>query len=136
MTERSLLEAAYAAFNARDIDAAMATMHTDVDWPNGMEGGRVHGHAAVREYWTRQWESIDPRVEPLGFEPDGPDAIAVEVHQVVRDRAGELLVDAVIVHLYRIEEGLIRSMEIRPRRAEGSPDDAADEVPPIIPPRP
>jgi len=26
-----------------------------VDWPNGMEGGRVHGHAEVRAYWTRQW---------------------------------------------------------------------------------
>ena len=33
----------YAAFNARDIDAALAGMHPEVDWPNGWEGGRVHG---------------------------------------------------------------------------------------------
>jgi hypothetical protein len=35
-----LLRRAYEAFNARDIDAALALMHLDVDWPNGMEGGR------------------------------------------------------------------------------------------------
>ena len=40
-------------------------MHPDVDWPNGMEGGREHGHAAVRDYWTRQFGLIDSHVEPL-----------------------------------------------------------------------
>jgi hypothetical protein len=30
----------YAAFNARDIDTALAGMSDDVDWPNGGEGGR------------------------------------------------------------------------------------------------
>jgi hypothetical protein len=34
-----LLQTLYGAFNARDIDAALAGMHPDVDWPNGMEGG-------------------------------------------------------------------------------------------------
>jgi hypothetical protein len=37
----------YRAFNARDIDAALAVMHPEVDWPNGLEGGRVHGHARL-----------------------------------------------------------------------------------------
>ena len=50
-----LLRRAYAAFNARDIDGALALMHPDVDWPNGMEGGREHGHDAVRAYWERQF---------------------------------------------------------------------------------
>src|SRR5882672_6030705 len=57
-----LLRRAYEAFNARDVDAVLALMHPDVDWPNGMEGGRVLGRAAVREYWTRQFEVIDSRV--------------------------------------------------------------------------
>jgi hypothetical protein len=26
----------------------------------GMEGRRVHGHEAVRDYWTRQWNLVDP----------------------------------------------------------------------------
>ena len=49
-----LLKAAYAAFNARDIDAALATMAPDVAWPKAFKGGFAHGHAAVRAYWTEQ----------------------------------------------------------------------------------
>jgi ketosteroid isomerase-like protein len=41
------LRRAYEALNARDIDGALALMHPDVDWPNGWEGGRVHGHGLV-----------------------------------------------------------------------------------------
>jgi hypothetical protein len=33
---------------------------------------------------------------------------------MVRDRAGALLKDEMVQHVYRIEGGLIRSMEIRP----------------------
>ena len=109
----ALLGQTYAAFNARDVDAVLALMHADVDWPNGMEGGRVHGHRAVREYWTRQWGSIDPRVEPRAFATEADGRIAVDVRQVVRDRAGALLKDEMVQHVYRIEGGLIRSMEIR-----------------------
>lgn len=118
MDDHEVLRYAYAAFNARNVDAALATMHPDVDWPNGMEGGRVHGHQGVREYWTRQWTLIDPHVEPLSFatEPDG--RIAVEVRQVVRDAAGTLLVDQRVRHVYRMEDGLVREMEIRDAPAE------------------
>ena len=53
MTIEDLLTKSYAAFNARDIETALALMHADVDWPNGMEGGRVIGHDEVRQYGTR-----------------------------------------------------------------------------------
>ncbi|MBA3262949.1 MAG: nuclear transport factor 2 family protein [Thermoleophilaceae bacterium] len=43
-----LIRAAYRAFNARDLDAAVALMHPDVDWPNAWEGGRVVGRSDVR----------------------------------------------------------------------------------------
>jgi hypothetical protein len=46
---RELLTRAYTAFNARDIDAVLSLMHPDVDWPNAWEGGRVVGHAGVRD---------------------------------------------------------------------------------------
>src|SRR5258705_6728346 len=41
-----MLRELYASFNARDIDAVLARLAPDVDWPNGMEGGRVHGRDA------------------------------------------------------------------------------------------
>jgi len=37
--EIELLRAAYAAFNARDFDAAFATMAPDVAWPRAFKGG-------------------------------------------------------------------------------------------------
>ena len=113
MEDEELLRYAYAAFNARNVDAAVATMHRDVEWPNGMEGGTVHGHQGVREYWTRQWTVFDPHVEPLSFTRLEDGRVAVEVRQVLRNTAGAVLLNQLVHHLYRIEDGRIREMEIR-----------------------
>jgi hypothetical protein len=78
-----------------------------------MEGGRVHGHSGVREYWTRQWSLIDPHVEPAGFEAGEPGHTVVNVHQVVRDLDGNIILDQMVQHVYFIQNGLIKSMEIR-----------------------
>jgi hypothetical protein len=113
MNAQDLLMATYAAFNRRDIDAVLAKMAPDVDWPNGMEGGRVNGREAVRQYWLRQWSQINPLVEPRSFHADPTGAIVVEVRQVIRDLAGLLLAERMVQHVYRFENGLIQSMEIR-----------------------
>lgn len=110
---RDLLVATYAAFNARDLARALAAMHPDVDWPNGMEGGYVRGRDGIRDYWTRQWAQIDPHVAPTRMNLDDTGRIVVDVHQVVRDLSGSLLVDRMVQHVYTIDEGLIRHMEIR-----------------------
>jgi hypothetical protein len=112
-SKQDLLTATYKAFNARDIDAVLAIMHPDVDWPNGMEGGRMRGHDSVRAYWTRQWGMIDPRVEPLRFEDDAMGRTVVDVHQVVRDLAGNIIVDQMVQHIYFIQDSLIERMDIR-----------------------
>ena len=108
-----LLKRAYAAFNARDLDAALATMQPDVVWPNGMEGGVVHGHEGVRAYWTRQWGMIDPHVEPKTFTPDSSGRIVVGVRQVVRELSGKVLLDRMVEHVYTLKDGLIQTMDIR-----------------------
>jgi len=108
-----LLQRVYTAFNRREIETVLAAMEADVDWPNGMEGGRVLGHGAVREYWRRQFEVLDPKVEPKKFIRDADGRIVVEVHQVVHDKSGKLVVDQMVRHVYEIRRGLIRSMEIR-----------------------
>jgi ABC-type amino acid transport substrate-binding protein/ketosteroid isomerase-like protein len=112
-TGRDLLMHTYNAFNARDIDAVLAVMHTDVDWPNGWEGGRVCGHQGVRAYWMRQWEAIDPHVEPVGFDTDETGRTVVKVRQVVRDLEGNTISQDIVEHVYLLENGLIKSMEIR-----------------------
>jgi ketosteroid isomerase-like protein len=113
MSEEDVLRAAYAAFNARDIEAALELMHPDVDWSNAWEGGRVIGRQAVRDYWTRQFEQISGRVEPERFDRDPDGSITVTVHQVVHDaKTGELKVDTHVLHRYRVENGLIVRMDV------------------------
>jgi ketosteroid isomerase-like protein len=102
----------YDAFNARDTDTLLAAMTADVDWPNGWEGGRVHGRDQVRSYWERQWAELDSRVEPVtvSTEPDG--RVAVEVHQLAWSLAGEVLWDNRVRHLYKLRDGLVARMDI------------------------
>jgi hypothetical protein len=101
------------AFNARDVEGAFATTHEDVDLPNLIEGTRLHGHNAVRDYWLRQFATIDRHVEPIHMTtmPDG--RIAVEVHQMVRDKEGNLLADGMVQHVDTLRDGLIERMDAR-----------------------
>ena len=112
-TSLQLLQQAYHAFNARNIQEALLCMDPDVDWPNGMEGGYVYGHQAVHDYWVRQWNMIDPHVEPVSFANGDDGNIVVEVHQVVRDLEGNILQEETVYHAYMVLQGLIKRMEIR-----------------------
>lgn len=112
-SDEDILRAAYAAFNARDIEAAIELMHPEVDWPNAWEGGRVIGRDAVADYWRRQFEQISSTVVPERFthEPDG--SITVTVHQIVRDaKTGESRADTHVRHRYRLEDGLVMRMDV------------------------
>lgn len=111
-SERELLTAAYREFNSRKIDKVLARLHPDVEWANGMEGGRVHGREEVRAYWTRQWAALDPKVDPLQIERGQDGALVVKVHQVVHDNLGKLLIDATVFHVYQFADGLIARMDI------------------------
>jgi ketosteroid isomerase-like protein len=113
MDAEALLSRCYAAFNARDLEGALAVMHPEVTWPNGWEGGWVEGIEGVRHYWRRQWAALDPHVEPRAFTREADGRIAVSVHQVVRDLAGTVLADQMVEHVYQLQDGHVRRMEIR-----------------------
>jgi nuclear transport factor 2 (NTF2) superfamily protein len=108
-----LLTKTYNAFNARDMDTALAAMHPDVDWPNGWEGGRVYGREGIRDYWERQWSSINPHVEPMEIATDEDGRTVVKVHATVKDLAGRVITEGDMEHIYKIEGGMTKSMEIR-----------------------
>lgn len=107
------LKRLYDQFNARDMENLLAAMHEDVAWANGMEGGHIHGRDGVRAYWTRQWQMIDPHVEPVDFSSGPNGEIIVEVHAVVRDLDGNILDDKMVGHLFRVDNGLITRFDIR-----------------------
>jgi hypothetical protein len=107
-----IIKKAYAAFNARDIDTALSTMHPDVQWPKAFEGGYVSGYDEIRTYWTRQWKEINPHVQPVGFNerPDG--TLEISVQQLVKDLQGNQLFDGIVKHIYTVQDGLLRRMDI------------------------
>ena len=109
---QNLIKKAYAAFNERDIDSALSTMHLDVQWPKAFEGGYVNGHTEIRTYWTRQWTEINPSVEPVGFTERQDGTLEITVHQVVKDLEGNLMFDGTVKHIYTLEDGLLRRMDI------------------------
>jgi hypothetical protein len=106
------IAALYDAFNARDVDAVTAHFAPDVDWPDAWRGGRVLGIDAVRAYWLGQWQVIEPEVHPRRVRelPDG--RVEVLVQQVVRDRDGDLLSEAVVLHTYTFDGPLVRRMDV------------------------
>ena len=114
MTEhyKNMINLAYEAFNARDVDIVLSLMHQNIHWPNGWEGSYVEGQNEVREYWTRQWKEIDPIVKPISYDENEHGQIVVEVHQVAKDMRGNVLFDGLVKHVYTIDNGLIKCMEI------------------------
>lgn len=116
----ALLRRLYQRFNARDVDAVLAELTPEVMWANAMEGGYAHGHAELREYWTRQWAMFDPRVEPRSFTelPDG--GVRVEVHQIVRDLEGKLLADGVVGHVFQFQDGRVSRFDVESGWSHGA----------------
>jgi len=114
----------YERFNARDIDGVLAALADDVAWANGMDGGHVHGRQAVREYWTRQWAIVSPRVEPISFDRAADGAMVVKVQQSIRDLQGRPLQDQgdgpqhglrdkLVGHVFRFQAGKVTRFDIR-----------------------
>ena len=108
----NLIKKAYTAFNSRDIDTALLTMHPDVQWPKAFEGGYVTGHNEIREYWTRQWTEINPNVAPVAFNEREDGTLEITVHQIVKNLQGAMIFDGIVKHVYTLQDGLLRRMDI------------------------
>ena len=115
-----VLERIYARFNARDIDGVLTALTDDVVWANGMDGGYVHGHAAIRAYWTRQWSMVSPHVEPVGFHRKADGTIVAEVRQTICDLEGKPLQgqtlglkDKMVGHVFRLRNGKVARFDIQ-----------------------
>ena len=109
----------YACFNVRDIDGVLVMLADNVAWANGMDGGHVHGHQALRDYWTRQWAIVSPHVEPVAFAETEDKAVAVEVIQTIRDLEGKPLQgqthglkDKTVTHVFHLANGKIVRFDI------------------------
>ncbi len=121
---QKLIEQAYAAFNQRNIDDALALMSEDVNWPKASEGGRVVGKEEIRAYWTRQWSEFDPHVEPIEIIELEESKAEVRVHQLVKSLSGDVLSDSEVFHVHTLMNGLIGRMDLKNTESDSAPSSA------------
>ena len=122
---QTVIAQAYAAFNRRDVDGALALMSDTVSWPKASEGGRVVGKEEIRSYWTRQWKEFDPHVVPTEVIEREDGKAEVRVHQLVKSLGGEVLFDGEVWHVHTIASGLIERMDLKESEAGAEPAPSA-----------
>lgn len=106
----AILERAYLLFNARDVNALLAMMTDDIEWPDVANGVVLRDKDAIRSYWEGQFAVADPQVQPTEFIPVEDDLVAV-VDQRVLDRRGEPITEPTVVfHRYSFRDELVRRM--------------------------
>ena len=111
-TTRVVVEAAYRAFGARDIEALLALLSPDVEWgepdnPLIPSAGTRHGIAGVVEWLQigNQTEAI-LELEPQRFMVDG-DTAAVIGHTKVVARPTGRTYDTAFIHLVTVADGKV-----------------------------
>ena len=113
----ALLTRMYEVFATDERDAFIPhCLSADVDWPNVLDGERLHGHEEVRAYWARQFASGHPLVRLEGLRPDDEDgeAVVVTVRPGMRTQAGDQWAAETVEHVYRFDaEGLVNRMDVR-----------------------
>ncbi|MGW3204495.1 nuclear transport factor 2 family protein [Streptomyces sp. NPDC001135] len=117
-TERNLrlIRRAYAAFQARDVDALLQTLDPQLEWvhPDGMAdyglGGTKRGHAGVREFLARVPSVLGGmRLEPREFVADGDRVAVFGVREVTSVRGTSATLS--FVHSWVLRDGLAVRME-------------------------
>lgn len=112
----AVVQAAYRAFAARDIESLLALLATDVEWgepdnPAIPSSGTRHGIDGVRE-WLRIGNDTE---EILAFEPRRfiaqDDAVAVIGRTTVRARPTGRTYGTDFVHLIVVQDGRIRRFQ-------------------------
>ena len=110
-SEVELLRAAYAAFNARDVDAALALMTADVAWPRAFKGGFVEGR---RRFAATGRSSGAKSIRTWSRSPSGRKKTGGFWSRCTRSCAicGTVLADERVGHLFTLEGGSFRAMEV------------------------
>lgn len=108
---RALLLRFYKALDAKDVDAVMALLHPDVNFPDQLDGTRLQGTAAVRAYYERAFGLISAESTPTAFHPRRDGSLEVRVHHHVTSLAGGLWHDGPVDYSFQFRDGLISRLD-------------------------
>jgi ketosteroid isomerase-like protein len=118
----------YDALNARDLDELLEHLAPEVEWANGIDGGREHTRAGVRAFWEKTWKEVNPRIEPTEMETMG-DMVHVRVQQFVTTLAGAVLQNKKVEHIFTFAGPFVSRLEVIdadpfPEKDDDEDDDA------------
>ncbi len=113
--ETALIKHLYDDFNARKMDAILAKLTEDVMWANGMDGGYVHGHRDLKDYWERQWSVLNPQIKPVSFKKTEEGSILVEALFSGQPMGSQTegFKDIPVGHVFHIKDGLVSCFDIQ-----------------------
>jgi hypothetical protein len=103
-----LIKSAYRAFNAREIEAALAPLDDRVAWADG-KGGVLHGRSAVREHWLEQWAEADPEIDIQAIART-PQGIVASIR--VRMQQGDERTEQRLTNVFRVDGERILAMRV------------------------
>ena len=109
---RALLLRFYKALDAKDVDAVMALLHPDVDFPDQLnDDARLHGAKAVRAYYVRAFGLITAENTPTAFHPRPDGTMEVRIHHHVTSLEGALWHDGPVDYSISFRDGLIARLD-------------------------
>lgn len=108
----AVLERFYRAFNERDLDAMLEHLAPGVEMPDMLTGGGTHGRDELRDYWRKQWLTIDPIVEPVRINIGKDGRARVLVDQLIRALDGEVLQNRRVEHLFDFDGPFISRLVV------------------------
>lgn len=108
---RSLLLRFYKALDSKDVEGVAAVLHPDVDFPDQLNGGRLTGAAAVRDYFAGAFDLINSENAVSEFR-SGPDGtMEARVHHHVTSLEGRLWHDGPVDYRFTFRDGLIARVD-------------------------
>ena len=104
------------AFNRRDFDAALSTLHEDVRWDRFLSRAEtgtpsVRGKEELRRVWQSQVETLDLRVEAEEFIEAGDDKVVVPTRVVAQGSGSDISLTESVTWVYRFEAGVVVTVE-------------------------
>jgi len=76
-----------------------------------LERVELRGHAAIRAYWLAQFETIEPRVEPVEFE-EREGAVVVRARLAVTVKATGQVTESRVTHTYDFDDAQVTAMAV------------------------
>jgi ketosteroid isomerase-like protein len=104
------IRAAYAAFAAGDVDAAVAGVHPDaelVNPPDAIETGTRLGREELRATFQRLHDEFEFESLDIVDMFEGPRGVVVVSHWVGRGRSSGAPLGATLTHVFEMDDGVV-----------------------------